>query len=244
MKSNFFDQGSPYLQHPLLTPERTTKEIDSILSVVDLETGDRILDIGCGAGRHSIELARRGFDVLGIDPSAAMIASAIERADGEKVKPKFLQMKGEDIAWFEEFDAAICLFTTLGQVDEREDNQRLLFSGAQSLRPGGHFILEIPQREWLENNLKRSERLGGGETYTYVERSYSAEQEQVTEVFARVSPKEKRTFILRYRLFDQEEIQKLLEKAGLADITFYGGYEKTPLVSDSPTMVVTARKEK
>jgi SAM-dependent methyltransferase len=244
MKSNFFDQGSPYLQHPLLTPERTMKEIDFILSVLDLEAGDKILDIGCGAGRHSVELAVRGFDVLGIDPSATMIASAMESAAGEYANLKFLQMKGEDIPWLEEFDVAICLFTTLGQVDYQEENQRLLFNAAQSLLPGGYFILEIPQREWLEKNLKTSERLGEGHTYTDVERSYSAEEKQVTEVFTQVSPKDVQIFILRYRLFNPKEIQTLLEKAGFADITFYGGYEKAPLFPDSPTMVISARKEK
>jgi len=66
MEANFFEPGSPFLKHPLLTPERTAAEIDFILSVLPLEAGDRILDIGCGFGRHSHELARRGFDVLGI----------------------------------------------------------------------------------------------------------------------------------------------------------------------------------
>ena len=64
METNFFEHGSPYLQHPLLTPERTAEEVDFILSILPVEPGDKFLDIGCGFGRHSLELALRGFSVL------------------------------------------------------------------------------------------------------------------------------------------------------------------------------------
>lgn len=219
-------------------------EIDFILSIIDIKQGDRILDIGCGAGRHSIELTRRGFKVLGIDPSKVMITSARERAASENVQPEFLQMKGEDLEQVNEFEAAICLFTTLGQVEDREDNQRLLYNAARALRPGGYFILEIPQREWLENNLKQKERFGEGDTYTDVERSYNDELKLVTEVFMEMSPNDQRTYLLRYRLFNREEANTLLGIAGFSDINFFGGYERVPLVEDCPTMVVSARKRR
>lgn len=242
MKPNFFDQDSPYLHHPLLTPERTVEEIDFILSIIDINPTGWVLDIGCGPGRHSIELARRGFNVLGIDPSEVMIASARERAAGERVRPEFLQVKGEDYQPVREFDAAICLFTTLGQVLDQEDNRYLLFTAAQSLRQGGYLILEIPQRDWLESNLKPSEHFGEGESYTEVERSYNEKLKLVTEVFTQVSGIDRRTHLLRYRLFNQKEIKSLLENAGFTELAFYGGYERNPLVYNSPTMVVSARR--
>jgi len=154
MKTNFFEQGSPYLHHPLLTQERTAGEIDFILSILPVKPGARILDIGCGFGRHSLELARRGFDVLGIDPSAFMIDAAQERAAGENRIPVFRQERGQDLQLHNEFDAAICLFTTLGQVEDHKDNLPLLHNAYQALLPGGNFILEIPQRGWAVSNLK------------------------------------------------------------------------------------------
>ena len=65
----FFSDGSPYLSHPLLTAERTAAEVDEIERLVGSVSG-RVLDVGCGFGRHSIELASRNADVTGIDPSA------------------------------------------------------------------------------------------------------------------------------------------------------------------------------
>ena len=242
METNFFDQGSPYLTHPLLTAQRTAEEIDFILSILPVETGDRFLDIGCGFGRHSIELARRGIDVLGFDPSAAMIAAAKERSPAHGMRPEFLQLRGEDLDAVNQFDAAICLFTTLGQVAGRKDNRNLLDSTYQTLRPAGNFILEIPQRGWAVNNLKPEERFGEGKNYTQVVRSYDPDHNIVTEEFTLVSPAEQRLFLLQYHLFSRSEISLLLEGAGFAGLTFYDGYTANHLEPNSPTMVIRAQK--
>lgn len=242
MKPNFFEQGSPYLYHPLLTPERTEEEIDFILSITGIKPGGRILDIGCGAGRHSIELARLGYDVLGIDPSEVMIAAARERAAGEEVKPEFRQMSGEELDFHGEFDLSLCLFTTLGQVNDQDDNHQLLDNAARSLRSGGHFIVELQQPGWAESHLKTEERLGEGDSYVDVERNYDQQHKLVTEVFTRVSPHGRQAYMLRYRLFNPDEIKQLLRDAGFSQINIYGGYESIPLVDDCPAMVISAVK--
>jgi SAM-dependent methyltransferase len=242
MKPNFFEQGSPYLFHPLLTPERTTQEIDFILALAGINPGDRILDIGCGAGRHSIELSRRGYDVLGIDPSQAMVAAAKERAVEQKVEPEFLQMRGEDLEFEAEFDLALCLFTTLGQVKDKEDNHQLLINASQALRDGGHFILELQQPAWVEGHLKMKERLGSGESYVDVERDYDKPHKIVTEVFTRISSGGQQVYLLRYRLFNRDEIEQLLKNVGFDNLNFYAGYERKSLVDDCPAMVIDAVK--
>jgi D-alanine-D-alanine ligase len=242
MKPNFFDQGSPYLFHPLLTPERTAEEVDFILAITGIKPGGKILDIGCGAGRHSIEFARLGYDVLGIDPSAAMIATAKEKGVDEELKPEFRQMRGEDLNFTSEFDVAICLFTTLGQVNDQDDNHQLLFNAARALRNGGRFIVELQLPAYVENHLKTEERLGGGDSYVDVERSYDKPQKIVTEVFTRISPNGQQAYMLRYRLFNLDEINALLEKVGFNEIDIYAGYEMTPLMDDDPAVVICARK--
>lgn len=242
MKPNFFEQGSPYLYHPLLTPERTAKEIDFILSITDIKPGSGILDIGCGAGRHSIELARRGYDVLGIDPAEVMVAAARERAAEEKVKPKFRRMRGEDLSFDGEFDLVICLFTTLGQVNDHQDNHQLLFNAFRALESGGHLIVELQQPGWVEAHIKTEERLGSGDSYVDVQRNYDKAQKLVTEIFTRISPQGQQVYMLRYRLFNQDEVLQLLERAGFGKILFYGGFEMKQLMDDCPAMVISARK--
>ena len=92
-KPNFFGRGSPYLDHPLLTTQRTKAEIDFLLSKISIPDAGFILDIGCGFGRHSIELAQRGYNLVGIDPSQAMIDAARQASSGLAFMPQFIQAR-------------------------------------------------------------------------------------------------------------------------------------------------------
>ena len=239
---NFFTQDSPYLSHPLLTPERTAREINFILSLVDLPEGARLLDVGCGFGRHSFELARLGYRVVGIDPSPTMIDAARRRSHGMHPSPIFHVTRAEDFTSPEPMDAALCLFTTLGQVEGDSDNRSLVFSTAQALLSGGHFFIEVPNRCWVVANLKTQERFGDGERYTDVSRTYDPSVETLTEVFTLVDPDGDRKYLLRYHLFDLDEISLLLDQAGFRVFTVYGGYGGAPFSSDSPLILVHARK--
>ena len=239
---NFFGQGSPYLHHPLLTPERTAKEVDFLLAQLDLPPGARLLDIGCGPGRHCIELARRGYGVVGIDPSPAMISAARARAAETGVSPDFRQANGESFVADQEFGAALCLFTTLGQISQDGENRGLIKRAYNALRPGGSFVVETPQRDWAVRHLKPVERFGKGEIYTDVSRSYDSEQQTITELFEVVAPGNTRAYLLRYRLFSQTELSDLVTEAGFTIHASFGDYEGNPLDANSAVTLLIARR--
>ena len=236
---DFFADGSPFLNHPLLTAERTRGEIDFLVNSLALAPSARVLDVGCGFGRHSIELGRRGYRALGIDPAAAMIEAAKVQAAEAGVDVDFHQAAGEDFRHAEPFDAAICLFTTLGQVaaDSLEDNRGLLAAVANSLKAGARFALELPQKQPALAVLKPSDRFGNAATYTQVQRSYDAGTDIVTEQFHLVTPSGAQTYRLRYRLFSQEDVTGLLTAAGLRIVNKYAGYTCAELTDDSPFML-------
>jgi len=243
MKTNtdFFRDGSPYLVHPQLTAERTAMEIDFVLSKIDIPPGGRVLDVGCGPGRHSIELAQRGYRVVGIDPSEAMIEAARARAGMAGVSPDFQQADGESIVSLEGFDAAICLFTSLGQINEGKDNSQLVQRVAEALHPGGYFFVEVPQRDWVVDHLKSDDRFGEGKNYTEVTRSFDPSANIVTEIFKVVSPEKTHTYILRYRIYDFTEVRQIVEQAKFTIISTYGGYNEDPLQAHDPIMVILAQ---
>lgn len=241
---DFFSHGSPFLRHPLLTEERTRQEVDFLIDALPLAPGARVLDVGCGFGRHSVELAQRGYHVLGIDPAAAMIEAAAQRARDSGVEVAFQQGAAEDFSTRRPFDAALCLFTTLGQVAPAsdDDNRGLLASVAASLKHGGRFALEIPQKQPALDALKPSDRFGSETSYAQVDRTYSTQTGIVTESFLIVSPDESRTYNLRYRLFTEQEVGRLIAAAGLQILNRYGGYTRTELADDSPYMLLICAK--
>lgn len=239
---NFFTENSPYLQHPLLTAERTAKEVDFIISQLNLPPTASLLDVGCGFGRHSIELAQRGYAVVGLDPSVAMIAAAQAGAELAGVSVDFRQVRGESFTTRQQFDAALCLFTTLGQVSESGENSGLVAQVYKALKPGGRFVVEVPQRETTVRNLKTFEKFGQGDRYTAVTRQFNPDNNTITETFNVVSPSSTRQYLLCYRLYSLAELNSLLDQAGFSVVTTYADYEGTPLGPESPTMLVTSVK--
>lgn len=247
-QTNFFEEGSPFLQHPLLTATRTAGEVDFLLSELELPAGTRVLDVGCGFGRHSIELARRGYRVVGVDPSAAMIAVACERvakitdSDSSPLDVTFYALDGVSFVADKPFDAAICLMTTLGQMSEGRDNREMVARLYANLRSGGQLVVEVPPRERTVRHLKPFDQFGAGEHYTTVTRDFDASDNSVTETFTIVAPDATDRYLLRYHLFDKAELTELLEAAGFTICAIYGDYKRSPLSDESAMMVVIAQK--
>jgi cyclopropane fatty-acyl-phospholipid synthase-like methyltransferase len=104
----FFDGHAPIYMKNVWT-RNTVKEIDFILEELKLEPGTSILDIGCGTGRHSIELAKRGYKVTGVDISSGMLAEADKAAKEANVKVEWIHTNATQFKSKARFDGAICL---------------------------------------------------------------------------------------------------------------------------------------
>jgi SAM-dependent methyltransferase len=129
--------GSAYLRYSFT--KGTVQEVDFVVETLGLTAGDRVIDVGCGPGRHSHELARRGLVVHGIDISQRFIDIAIETAPPgatfERVDARALPFRGE-------FDAAICLCQgAFGLMTVDGENETVLAGIAAALKPGGLLAL-------------------------------------------------------------------------------------------------------
>ena len=117
----------------------TVQEVGHVVGALDLAAGDRVLDIGCGTGRHSRELARRGIVVHGIDISARFVENA--RADAPD-GATFERLDARRLDFHDEFDAAICLCQgAFGLMTADGDDETVIAGIARALRPGGRLAL-------------------------------------------------------------------------------------------------------
>lgn len=237
--SNFFDVGSPYLSHPLLTEARTCAEVDHLVGRLNLVSESRLVDVGCGAGRHTIELARRGMQVTGIDPSATMIDAAKERARLADVSPRLIVGTAADLG-AEQYDAALCLFTTFGQVGRTGDTSMLHDIRGQ-LTPGSPIVVEVPQRSLTIDAFEPRTEIPTPSGSTTISRSFDSTTNVVTERFEVASDGAIDRFVLRFRLFDGDELALRLDEAGFVGIEITDGYSNRPLAPTTPMMVATAR---
>ncbi|MCU0373058.1 MAG: class I SAM-dependent methyltransferase [Ignavibacteria bacterium] len=119
----------------------TQGECDFIGKEINGDKGVKILDIGCGTGRHSIELAKRGYNVTGIDLSDSMLNNAREKAAVQNLKIDFRKADARTLTFSEEFDLVIMICEggfSLMETDEM--NFEILRSAYNSLKQGGKFI--------------------------------------------------------------------------------------------------------
>jgi 2-polyprenyl-3-methyl-5-hydroxy-6-metoxy-1,4-benzoquinol methylase len=119
----------------------TSGEVDFIEKEIGFKKSAAILDIGCGTGRHSIELARRGYAVTGIDLSESMLAKARENASAAGVAVTFLKQDAREFSFERPFDLAIMLCEGAFPLMETDEmNFMILRNAFQALKPGGKFI--------------------------------------------------------------------------------------------------------
>jgi SAM-dependent methyltransferase len=119
----------------------TEQEVEFLVDALALMPGDRLLDVGCGPGRHALALARRGIDVVGIERSRDFLQLARRAAVAEHLSATFVELDVRELSYGGEFDAVICLcqggFGLLGGRDEPAVFGRI----AAALRPGGRLAL-------------------------------------------------------------------------------------------------------
>ena len=127
--------------------EAAVEDIDKVLALTRIGDGSAVIDLGCGPGRHSLEMARRGYEVVGVDRTSPFLEDAAGRARKENLNIEFLLEDIRSFVWPGGFDLAISLFTSFGYFEDNEDNQQVLENSFKSLKDGGLLVPEMMGKE-------------------------------------------------------------------------------------------------
>ena len=241
---SFFGQDYLDVYGHLLTEENSQAEADFVIRALDLEPGDRVLDLCCGTGRHAVPLAMAGLEVTGLDMSEEYLAQARSAAREAGVKVRFVQGDMREIPFRGEFDAVVNMFTAFGYFDDDADDQRVIDGAAAALRPGGRLLLDLLNRDWVAANYVRSETREGRDGTVYAEqRTFDAAAGRNHVEFTIASPDgAERRASHHIRLYVATEISRMLDRAGLTHERSYGGYDGSLLSVETRRMVLVSRK--
>ncbi len=208
----------------------TQREIDEILRFGGLEKTDRILDLCCGQGRHSLELARRGFShVTGMDRSRYLIRLARRRARRENLDVTLKEGDARQVRLPEaSFDAVLILGNSFGYFERPEDDAEVFSALRRVSRSGAALILDLTDGDWVKAHFEaRSWEWIDHDHFVCRERSLSSDGTRLVcrEV---VTNAEKGVIADQFyaeRLYNAESITKLLEGAGFREVRIHRGVE-------------------
>lgn len=136
----YFDGYYKEIWKTIIPDELTVKETDFILSYFNLQPGDKVLDLMCGYGRHTLALARKGIHVTAVDNLSSYIHEVNETVAQEKLPVTTINVSVTDIKPDDQFDLVICMGNSLNFFSEQELT-KLLPVISSSLKKGGHFLV-------------------------------------------------------------------------------------------------------
>jgi ubiquinone/menaquinone biosynthesis C-methylase UbiE len=142
-----YDHFPDYDEEPYV--QNTDAEVDFIeRELKDAEAW--ILDVGCGTGRHALELARRGFDIVGLDLSESMVAQGRDRAREEELDVSFVVADARALPFAEAFRAALILCEGGFSLLESDAGDRAIIENvARVLKPGGRLLMTAPHAAFI-----------------------------------------------------------------------------------------------
>ncbi|MFL5938178.1 MAG: SAM-dependent methyltransferase [Gaiellaceae bacterium] len=225
--------------------ERTRKEVDFVLERLELEPRARVLDVACGHGRHSLELARRGFRVTGVDLSPRSIELAREAAASEGLDATFVERDARELDFDAEFDASINLFTSvLGYFDEEAENRRVVEAVARALRPGGSFLVDTINLLSLARGFQELhwEDFASG-TLMVEHRAFDFERGRSVADWMFVSRDGSRKTIRHsLRVYAPHELIAMFEAAGLDVVGRWGSFDGDEISFDAWRLILRGVK--
>jgi cyclopropane fatty-acyl-phospholipid synthase-like methyltransferase len=239
----YFDERFIALYRDFLTPERTAREVDGLTEMLMLAPGAEVLDLACGWGRHSVELARAGFRVTGLDLSETLLARARKRAAKAEIQVDLVRGDMREIPWTGRFDAVLSLFSSLGYFLSDDEDLRVLRAAREALRPGGFFVMETMHRDHVVAAFAERDWWEAGDgSLVWVEREFDA-VEGISREWTRWNRKgEMGEKYHDLRIRTATEWDALLRRAGLVPVDWYGDWEMAPFIHSSEDLIVVARR--
>jgi SAM-dependent methyltransferase len=217
-------------------------EVDNLTALLEIQEDERILDLCCGTGRHSLELARQGFDVIGVDRTASFIEKARQNAEPRSLTAEFVVADMKEFCEPNRFDVVINLFGSFGYFEDPEDDRQVVTNMYASLRSGGRFLIETNGREITTREFQERSWSEHGDTLVLAERKPIENWRRIETRWIVLSGSQRVEHTVTVRLYDSSELSSLLIESGFSDVHVYGDLEGADYDHEAERLVVVGTK--
>ena len=227
--------------------ERTKREVDGIIKIANIKKNDTILDIPCGYGRHSIELAKRGFHVVGIDINEEHLNKAKENSKEQEIVFLKKDMRNIGKENYNQFGLVINMFYSFGFFEKEEDNEKTMIEFYNALKDNGKFILhtDVSPEMFEAGKYKfKEERILSNKKKLLIEEKYNSDSKRIEGSWTILSKNNKEKLTpYSVRIYTKKEFEYLTKKIGFKTVKFYGSFEGEEFTSNSSELIMVAEKQ-
>ncbi len=233
--------------YPHRNDEEARRQVDFLLDSMDIPPSCEVLDLGCGDGRHSLELARRGYRVTGLDLSEELLERARRRTVEEGLDINFIQGDMRDPPGVSAFDLVVNFFTSFGYFQEDRENARVLEAIARSLRPCGRFLMDYLNREYVISTIvpADSRTVEGMEVeqrrWISGDPSESGGHVRINKQVRIREDGAERSYDESVRMYTLDELGDMMDRAGLEIVQTYGDFDGSPVSADLPRNILVGQ---
>ena len=208
--------------------DRTGPEVDRVARILQPRGDERVLDLACGSGRHSLELRRRGYEVVGADISTDLIEIARRDAAAADLEVDFVRADLRELDFEDEFDLVLNLNDgAIGYLESDEENRRSFEVIARALRPGGRNLVQLPNILYARDRLPQRSWIPASSMIELVEHRWNKKARRL----------EGRMVAIRFgevldgldgiefsqRLYSVDELREIYASVGMELLTVYHG---------------------
>jgi SAM-dependent methyltransferase len=222
--------------------EGTPEEVDKIHTLLEVEQGANILDMGCGPGWHSLELARRGYRITGIDVTMPFLELARQRAKEAGLDIAFHHADMRTYQRANHFDAALSLFTSFGYFEAPEENRQVLSNICHSLKSGGQFVLQFMGKEVLARIFVERDWVEKDGAFHLQERSVSKNWSWMQNRWILLKGGKALEYKIGHWIYSAAEITQMLQDVGFSTVKIYGSLDGDAYDIKAQQLVAVAQK--
>lgn len=221
--------------------EETESQVDFLIKTMRLAGSERILDLACGFGRHSIALAERGFRVTGVDITPEYIEDAARTARTRGLSADFICSDIRDIGFSEKFDVVLNMADgAVGYLENDVENLKIFDRIAAALKPGGKHFMDVCSRAHAERCFPKRTWEIGSHSVSLAQFSWNPDTKRMLYggfdiPFGKTAqPPASIDAHSSIRLYDKEELRQIMADRGMALLETFSDYRGTP---DSPRCI-------
>lgn len=229
--------------------EDTARQVDFIVKALGLRGGERILDLACGFGRHSAELARRGFTVTGVDITPCYVEYAAKCAAEEGLSAEFICADIREVSFENEFDVVLNMADgAVGYLENEAENLKIFDVVSRALRAGGKHFMDIMNAAYADTHFPCNMWDSGEKMLTLSRFEWNAETKimlyaQLDYEYGKPLEKPVMEQGNPTRLYHIPELDEIMEERGMTVQKCYADFTGRPASQNDIQMIICSQKK-